>query len=189
MITLVLLCGFVSSGCWFLAEETTKQAPQKNFSRSVSTIKFFDRVSSNNYATNFAWWDSTGTVHELRENYGKVILLNFWSTWCKPCVAERSVFDRLRAKYGDSLAVIGITLKESLNGANAVLPVQSFIDSIGIPYQQIVGTSELSYSYGGIDILPTTIVISPELKLVATLQGEQTAESLEKAIRKAFTGK
>jgi len=182
-------CVFANAGCWFLAEDTNQQAPPKNYSHSVSTVKFFDRVSSNNYATNFAWWDSTGNVHELRENYGKVIVLNFWSTWCKPCVAERNTLNQVRTEFGDSITVIGITLNESLAGANAVLPVQAFVDSVGITYQQIIGTSELSYSYGGIEILPTTTVISPGLKLIATMQGEQTVESLEKAIRRAYTSK
>ena len=92
---------------------------------------------------------------------GKVVLLNFWATWCGPCRAETPDLIDLQKKYKDSLQIIGLAV--DVDDADEV---QKFAESFGINYPVAVAPLELSMQYGGITALPTSFLLDAEGRIV-----------------------
>jgi thiol-disulfide isomerase/thioredoxin len=96
--------------------------------------------------------------HDLKlEDYrGKVVLLNFWATWCGPCRAEIPSLIELQKRYKDRLQVIGLAVDEDDENE-----VHKFAVSEGINYPIAIGTVPIRIAYGGVTALPTVFVINP----------------------------
>ena len=106
-------------------------------------------------APEFTLLDIDGARTSLSDFKGKVIILDFWATWCPPCKAEIPHFVELYDEYKDKgLEVIGISLDS--NPEKALPP---FIEEYGINYTMLIGDRDVTDSYGGIMSIPTTFVI------------------------------
>jgi len=92
---------------------------------------------------------------------GKIVLLNFWATWCGPCRAETPDLVELQKKYKDSLQIIGLAVD-----VDDPAEVQAFSDSFGINYPLAVAPIELRMQYGGISALPTSFLLDAEGRIV-----------------------
>ncbi len=93
----------------------------------------------------------------VRFNEAPVTLVNFWATWCLPCLEEMPQIDRLARKYADrGFRAVGIAL-ESGDAAE----VRAFVDrrKLGLSYALLMGDGEVSEAFGGIDIVPTTFLV------------------------------
>ena len=113
-----------------------------------------------------------------KEFEGKVVVVNFWATWCQSCVQELPGLVTLHDKYRkEGLQVIGIALDEL--GAQSVKP---FLKQRGINFMVLAGDNRVQLAFGGLDGLPTTFIFDREGKLVAKLSGFQDEKSLEKEI-------
>jgi cytochrome c biogenesis protein CcmG/thiol:disulfide interchange protein DsbE len=109
-------------------------------------------------APSFALKDLRGHTVRLNRYRGKVVLLNFWATWCAPCLAEMSELDRLQKDYqAKGLQVIGITY-----GKNRAARVIKVIRKLKIGYPVLRGTNNLAAGYGIGPVLPVTIVVDRE---------------------------
>lgn len=96
-----------------------------------------------------------GTI-TLSDYEGKVILLNFWATWCKPCVGEMPAFPRLVEKYGDQLALIAVNCGEDEE------TVQSFLSKNDYSFPVVLDAGgEVSALYPT-DGIPYTLIIAPD---------------------------
>jgi thiol-disulfide isomerase/thioredoxin len=93
--------------------------------------------------------------------HGKVVLVNFWATWCPPCRAEIPDLVALQDKYRDKLQIIGIS--EDEEGPEAV---RQFADKYHINYPLVMVTPELRKAFTGIYALPTTFVIDRDVRVV-----------------------
>lgn len=156
------------------------------YRHNVSQVKYWDRISTVEQATGFAWWDSTGATHELGEYWNKVVVLNFFGTWSPPCLSQLEVIRKLRADMNDtSVVYIGVTQREAVSAGRAVIYIDSFAQARSIPYQLLIGTRDFGFTYGGIDVVPTTFVINSRRKITATFEGEVPASALKAAIAKA----
>ncbi|MSO45339.1 MAG: TlpA family protein disulfide reductase [Acidobacteria bacterium] len=91
---------------------------------------------------------------------GKVTIVNFWATWCPPCLAEIPDLVALQDKYRDQLQIIGISADE---GSPEV--VQKFADQYHINYPIVMKTPELEKAFPGVYALPTSFVIGRDLKV------------------------
>jgi len=105
----------------------------------------------------FSITDFSGKVHTAENLRGKVVLVNFWATWCPPCRAEIPDLIKLQDKYRDRLVVIGISEDEG-----PVEDVKAFVAAQRMNYPVAMTTPELSKVFKGVSALPTTFVIDPE---------------------------
>ncbi len=107
---------------------------------------------------------------------GKPVVLNFWATWCQPCLREIPELGALAED--DRLEVVGIALDEEGQAA-----VQPFVQSHGMRYRILLGNQEVFLSMGGIAI-PYTLVLDPDLRLVNVYRGPAKRADLERDVER-----
>ena len=108
---------------------------------------------------------------------GKVVLLNFWATWCPPCREEIPSLVELQKKYGgQGLVVVGVSLDE-----HRLPKVRRFIEEMGINYPIVLGNVMMMQDFGGSGV-PTTFVIDRSGKIVAKHSGFTSKETFEKEL-------
>jgi peroxiredoxin len=130
-------------------------------------------------APDFSLKDSTGQTVKLSDFRGKVVLLNFWATWCEPCQVEIPWFVDLQQTYKDrDLVVIGASMDD--DGWDSVKP---YIEKRKINYRMIIANEELSAKFGGVENLPTTFVIDREGRIAATHVGLVSKSRYQNDIR------
>ena len=126
--------------------------------------------------------DLNGRTVTLSSLKGKVVLLNFWATWCPPCRTEIPDLIALQKKYADDgVVVVGVSLDET--GSSAV---KSFVAKNGINYPVVMGDQRTASAYGGITAIPTTFVIDRGGKVVGEIQGGADLAGFEAAIKPAL---
>lgn len=109
-------------------------------------------------AADFTLKDANGNSIKLSDYRGKVVLLNFWATWCGPCQLEIPWFIEFQQQYkSKGLQVLGVSMDD--DGWAAVKP---YIAQHKINYPIVLGNDSVSQLYGGIDSLPTTFIIDQE---------------------------
>jgi peroxiredoxin len=122
--------------------------------------------------------DSDGKSHELSDYHGKVVLLDFFATWCPPCQQEMPNFVALQRKYGATgLAIIGVSL--DAEGPAAVKP---FIQNYGINFPIVFGAAPVTAAYGGIEAIPTAFLIDRDGNMVAKEGGYTDRAQFESQI-------
>lgn len=121
-----------------------------------SSAKSSSRASDDRKpAPDFTLQDANGDSVKLSDYRGKVILLNFWATWCGPCTVEIPWFVEFEQQYkSKGLEVVGVSMDE--DGWPAIKP---FVAEHKMNYRVLLGTDSVSQLYGGVDSLPTTFLI------------------------------
>jgi peroxiredoxin len=136
-------------------------------------------------APKFALKDSNGATVSPADYKGKVVLLNFWATWCVPCKAEIPWFQEFDTKFKDrGFAVLGVSLDEE--GWDVVMP---YVTEKKVTYRMVIGSEEVSTLYGGIDSLPTTFIIDKEGKIAAIHTGLVSKATYQKEIEELLDAK
>ncbi len=111
-------------------------------------------------APDFTLRDASGAKVKLSDLRGKVVLLNFWATWCGPCVIEIPWFESFEQQYkSKGFEVVGVSMDE--DGWKAVKP---FVAEHKMNYPVLLGDDSVSQLYGGLDSLPTTFIIDRDGK-------------------------
>ena len=109
-------------------------------------------------APEFQLKDTDGRTVRLADYRGKVLLLNFWATWCAPCTIEIPWFVEFERRHKDrGFAVLGIAMDE--DGWEVVRP---FMSRFRINYRVLLGNDVVAQAYGGVDSLPTSFLIDRE---------------------------
>ncbi len=126
--------------------------------------------------------DATGANFRLSNSMGKVVVLNFWATWCKPCQNEIPWFVEFQRNYGnDGFEVIGVSLDDG--GWKAVRPA---MESLKINYRVAIGDNALAQKYGGLTALPETLLIDRKGRLLARHVGITDKSQYEREIVRAL---
>jgi peroxiredoxin len=129
-------------------------------------------------APDFTFTDATGAAVRLSDYQGKVVLLNFWATWCGPCNVEIPWFNGFENTYKDRrFSVVGVSMDDG--GWKTVKP---YIEQMKMSYRIVIGDDALAEKYGGVDSLPTTFLIDREGKIAATHTGLIGKSTYEKEI-------
>ena len=111
---------------------------------------------------------------------GEALVLNFWATWCGPCLREIPELQTLAAE--SNAQIVGIALDK--NGAKAVKP---FVERHGINYTILLGNDEVFQEFDGFGI-PHTVVLDASYRVVKMYRGAVTREALEKDLRRIAQG-
>lgn len=131
-------------------------------------------------AADFTLTDSTGKVHKLSQYKGKWVLVNFWATWCPPCLAEIPDLNELHEDKKNNVAVFGIALQYA-NPKQVI----DFAEGLMVSYPIVLGNPKIASQIGPVDGLPTTYLYNPQGKLVAHQLGPITKEAVVEFIRGA----
>ena len=156
----------VSLLLWSLVAPALAQQP---------TIRF---VRNPDAAPNFKLDTLEGRPLSLADYKSKVILLNFWATWCGPCRAEIPDLVELQNKYKDQLQIIGLVVDDDDQEA-----IKKFVEEFGINYPVAIATDALRLEYGGIPALPTSFVLDGEGRVVQKHEGLRDPVLYEVEIR------
>jgi peroxiredoxin len=135
-------------------------------------------------APDFELADLSGNKVHLSDFKGKVVILDFWATWCGPCRSEIPHFVTLQSKYKDKgLEVVGLSL--DAEGAGVVRP---FAEKNDINYTMLLANDEIAHRYGGIVGIPTTFVVDRQGRIVKKFFGVTSPETFEQAIQPLLAG-
>ena len=121
----------------------------------------------------FQFQDTDGKIHTLADYKGRWVIINFWATWCPPCLEE---IPDLIALYEDrdDVMVIGVAMEFSDPEI-----VMAFVESMSITYPTILGNRRIASQLDDISMLPSTYFFDPEGKPAARKLGLVTRESIE----------
>ena len=139
------------------------------------TIRF---VRNPDPAPEFKLTGLDGKPVTLADSKGKVILLNFWATWCGPCRAEIPDLVELQDKYKERLQILGLVVDDDDEDA-----IKDFVEKFGINYPVALATNDIRMQYGGIAALPTSFVLDAEGRIVQKHEGLRDPILYETEIR------
>ncbi|MGA7522472.1 MAG: TlpA disulfide reductase family protein [Acidobacteriaceae bacterium] len=109
---------------------------------------------------------------------GKVVLLNFWATWCAPCRLEMPHFVGWQNQYGsEGLQIVGVSIDDDAT------PVRPFVEKLHVNYPILMGDARLGERYGGVLGVPVTFLIDRQGIVRARIDGAANLPALEKQIR------
>ncbi len=129
----------------------------------------------------FNRYDLSGKNIDLASLRGKVVLLNFWATWCAPCQQEMPMFSEWQREYGpQGFQVIGISMDDDADAA------RKLVKRLGVAYPVAMGDARLGERYGGVLGLPLTFLIGRDGKVLTQFQGETDLKTMEVKLKAAL---
>lgn len=129
-------------------------------------------------APEFELADVDGKMVKLSDFKGKVVLVNFWATWCAPCEIETPWFVEFDKKYRENgLQIVGISLDE-----DGVEPVKKFMEKYSIQYKIVMGNETTAENFGGVVGLPTSFIVDQDGKFYSMHRGLVSKDIYEEEI-------
>jgi len=134
-----------------------------------------------NAAPDFSVADIDGKKFSLSDYKGKVVLLDFWATWCTPCRAEIPHFVEMQQQLGPrGFQVIGISMDEDAK------PVKDFYQQFKINYPVAIGDEKLAQSFGGVLGLPVNFIIDRDGRILKKFLGATDVSEIDKTVGDAL---
>lgn len=167
---------------WMPLRDTDKTASN---SYSVLAVESVTKRTAGK-APDFTFKDGTKSTSFAELTAGKVVVLNFWTTWCGPCRREIPDLVELHKEMASKgVMVIGVSLDQA---DNRIALVKAFAERSKIPYYNFVDNTEfkLAEAYGGIQSVPTTFIIDRKGNVVQRLVGAMSKSAFSDAVTKAM---
>jgi thiol-disulfide isomerase/thioredoxin len=177
-MSLILILAF--NGCTkkenTISEESITQSTNKSYIPEV-----FNVSTRTDMSPNFSWKDISGNQVDFDSYRGKVILVNFWATWCGPCKKELPDLIALSNELANrNVVILGIATDRITSD------VAPFVADQKIPYTVLISSEDLEKAFGNIRVVPTSFLINSEGKIIKTIVGMQTKEQFREAILAAL---
>jgi thiol-disulfide isomerase/thioredoxin len=160
-LILTLLAAVLLCACGHTQAARVDAAGSKQETQDTQEATVIQFVKNPDAAPAFQLNDLDGRPLSLSEAKGKIVLLNFWATWCGPCRAEIPDLVDLQKRYSDKLEIIALATDEDDPDE-----VRRFILQAGINYRVAMVSDEIRRDYGGVAALPTSFVIDPQGRIV-----------------------
>lgn len=129
-------------------------------------------------APDFALEQMNGNTFRLSDHSGEIVVLNFWATWCPPCRKEIPGFITLQEEFKDrDVTFVGVSLDE--DGFSSVRP---YAEKMGINYPLVVDDGSVAPQYGGVRILPSTVLVGPDGRIQHRKKGYFPEEQLRRQL-------
>jgi thiol-disulfide isomerase/thioredoxin len=138
---------------------------------------FLALLALGTHAADFKLTDTHGKAHTLSGYKGKWVLVNYWATWCPPCLEEIPDLIDLHENKKNNLVVIGVA-----TDYRSSKQVTDFAEGLLVTYPIVLGNSKVINQIGPVQGLPTTYLYNPEGKMVAQQVGAITREAVESFI-------
>ena len=136
-------------------------------------------------APDFALKDADGKTVRLSEYRGKVVLLDFWATWCPPCKLEIPwLIDIERKNKNRGFEVLGVSMDDE--GWEVVKP---FMKEVGMNYRVVIGNDSTAEMYGNVESLPETFLIDRQGKIAAIHIGLASRKDFEDEVAQLLESK
>ncbi len=145
-------------------------------------------------AIDFSLRDQNGKRHNLKDYEGKIVILNFWQTWCGPCLKEMPDFERVYQDYGqneEDVIILGVSSpnnsenKKFTNETKTDIEIKDFLMEKDVNYPSLLDYKAELYTNYGIMAFPTTIVILPDGHIFGVAQGAISEDVLKQIINDA----
>ncbi len=159
-------------------QPTTQQSGQR--SSQVFTLVKIEKSNQSELAPNFSWQTPDGEANFYEIIKDKVVLVNFWATWCGPCVKEIPDLIKIKEELGGkNFEIIGVSIDRSIS------PVVEFSKNVGINYVLIHDPeAKLLDAFGGSIGIPTTYLVDRNGKIINKYVGSRTKEVFVNDIQK-----
>ena len=134
-----------------------------------------------------SWTGFDGSIQKLKDHRGTAVILDFWATYCPPCIEEIPHLKSLKAKYGDDLQIIGL----HVGGEDDKPKVPEFVDRLKIDYPLAYPEDALTaFVFGQDSAIPQTAIFDREGRMVKKLTGfnDRIRADLDKAVEQALNG-
>ena len=160
-----LACALLWTGCSDFG--AIKPAPKSSQEHKPAAAAFNLNDAIGRATPGFSLKDANGQVVRPADYRGKVVLLDFWATWCGPCKIEIPWFMDFERQFKDQgFAVVGVSMDE--DGWTAIKP---YAQNMKMNYRILLGNDDVSTAYGGLDSLPTTLLIDRQGKIASVHVG------------------
>ena len=178
---LILLSGLLAVSLTACDKNSAKVSDESADNKPVMQKASNAPIKVGSQRPGFSLPDQEGVTHQLSEWDGKVMVINFWATWCPPCRKETPAFVELQDQYGEQgLQFIGVAIDEKDN-------VENFADTYGVNYPMLLGDLEainISKSYGNrFGTLPYTVIVDRQGKISFIQRGELLKTTAEEKIK------
>jgi len=142
-----------------------------------------DLATSNQPAPAWKLKDPDGREVSSEQFKGKVVIVDFWATWCQPCISEIPGYIELQKKYGPAgLVIVGVAYRDFKGPAN----VKKFAQDKGMNYMVLIGDETIADAFGGIEGIPSTFLINRDGRIVHHKLGAMPHEEYEKIVQQAL---
>jgi thiol-disulfide isomerase/thioredoxin len=140
-----------------------------------ATISAETNIAKNTESKNFILKDTAGKVHALSQYKGKWVIVNYWATWCPPCLEEVpdlvALYDSRKNK---DVLVLGVVFD-----FESVTEVNEYVDDMLMSYPIVLGDDAVMQQIGSAEVLPTTFIYNPQGVMVKIKRGKVTKQYLE----------
>ncbi len=160
-------------GCGTASKQDNENSEKEN-NKSKNTLSLKDTAQDKQVqAPDFEMELLDGEKASFEEYRGKKVLLNFWATWCGPCVGEMPAFQKLAEENPEKLAVLAVNCSEDKN------TVQKFMESNSYTFPVVLDTDgSIQALFGGIRSIPVTVIIDEEGNIVSSHTGAADADTM-----------
>ena len=137
----------------------------------------FSVAASSNEAIDYSLKDLDGKIHRVSDARGKWLVINFWATWCAPCLKEMPDLESFYQNQKDVAEVWGVSFED-----NSIETIQEFVSKLNVNYPILGHGQAPKTGYGAVNVLPTTFIIDKQGRFYHRFEGPVSEQDIVEVI-------